>query len=253
MVGQIKTPTNQKLLTNVAVVRMKKAGKRFEIACYKNKVVNWRNKTEKNIDEVLQTDTVFINVSKGQVAKKDDLLSAFGTEDQTEICKLILDKGDLQVSDKERQVSSETNFKELANMISDMCVNTDTKRPYSSAVIEKTLKDCHFTMKANRSIKQHALEAIPKLREHIKIDRAKMRLRIGIPSKEAKSLHNRVKSLFESVEVENWDEGSLEMVGLIDPGKYKQAEELIRKETKNEGVLELLSLKVVNEGEVEIS
>lgn len=67
----------------------------------------------------------------------------------------ILDKGDLQVSDKERQVSSETNFKELANMISDMCVNTDTKRPYSSAVIEKTLKDCHFTMKANRSIKQH--------------------------------------------------------------------------------------------------
>ena len=31
-------------LTNVAVVRMKKGGKRFEIACYKNKVVSWRNK-----------------------------------------------------------------------------------------------------------------------------------------------------------------------------------------------------------------
>ena len=36
--SRINTPTNQKLLTNVAVVRMKKAGKRFEIACYKNKV-----------------------------------------------------------------------------------------------------------------------------------------------------------------------------------------------------------------------
>ena len=33
----------QKRLTNVAVVRLKKKGKRFEIACYKNKVVNWRN------------------------------------------------------------------------------------------------------------------------------------------------------------------------------------------------------------------
>lgn len=33
----------QKRLTNIAVVRMKKHGKRFEIACYKNKVVNWRN------------------------------------------------------------------------------------------------------------------------------------------------------------------------------------------------------------------
>ena len=33
----------QKRLTNIAVVRYKKHGKRFEIACYKNKVVNWRN------------------------------------------------------------------------------------------------------------------------------------------------------------------------------------------------------------------
>ena len=33
----------QKRLTNIAVVRIKKHGKRFEIACYKNKVVNWRN------------------------------------------------------------------------------------------------------------------------------------------------------------------------------------------------------------------
>lgn len=41
--SKIFTPTNQIRLTNVAVVRMKKNGKRFEIACYKNKVVSWRN------------------------------------------------------------------------------------------------------------------------------------------------------------------------------------------------------------------
>ena len=40
--GGIKTPTNQKILTNIAVVKMKKCGKRFELACYKNKVVSWR-------------------------------------------------------------------------------------------------------------------------------------------------------------------------------------------------------------------
>jgi len=41
--SKIFTPTNQIRLTNVAVVRMKKGGKRFEIACYRNKVVSWRN------------------------------------------------------------------------------------------------------------------------------------------------------------------------------------------------------------------
>ena len=65
--SRINTPTNQKLLTNVAVVRSKKAGKRFEIACYKNKVLSWRQGVEKDLDEVLQSHTVFINVSKGQV------------------------------------------------------------------------------------------------------------------------------------------------------------------------------------------
>lgn len=40
----IFTPTNQKRLTNVAIVRIKKAGKRFEIACYPNKVLAWRDK-----------------------------------------------------------------------------------------------------------------------------------------------------------------------------------------------------------------
>uniref|UniRef100_A0A7E4USX8 Ribosome maturation protein SBDS n=1 Tax=Panagrellus redivivus TaxID=6233 RepID=A0A7E4USX8_PANRE len=249
----IKTPTNQKLLTNVAVVRMKKTGKRFEIACYKNKVVNWRNKTEKNIDEVLQTETVFTNVSKGQVAKREDLVAAFATDNQLDICKLILEKGDLQVSDKERQVSNETSFKEVANLIAEMCVNPETKRPYSSGVIEKALKDSHFNVKSNRSAKQLALEAIPKLQESMKLERAKMRLRIAIPSEKAKALQTKVKGLFESIEVEDWDEGSLDIVGLIDPGKYRIMEELIRKETKSKGVLELLSLKVVNEGEIEIS
>lgn len=41
--SKIFTPTNQRRLTNVAVVRLKKNGKRFEIACYKNKVISWRD------------------------------------------------------------------------------------------------------------------------------------------------------------------------------------------------------------------
>lgn len=254
MAGRIKTPTNVKLLTNVAVVRMKKFGKRFEIACYKNKVVNWRNRTEKNIDEVLQTQTVFSNVSKGQVAKRDDLIEAFGMEDQLEICKLILDKGDLQVSDKERQVQSDSSFKEVVNLIANMCVNPDTKRPYSAAVIEKALKDAHFSHKASSSAKKQALEMIPKLRESMKIDRAEMRLRAAVEAKDAKKVHDRLKALFKSTEVEDWDaQGNLEMVGLIDPGSYRSLDELLRKDAKTSGRLELLSLKVINEGDIEIS
>ena len=52
---------------------------------------------EKDIDEVLQTTTVFANVSKGILAKREDLLDVFGTDDESKICLRLLAEGELQV------------------------------------------------------------------------------------------------------------------------------------------------------------
>lgn len=60
--------------------------------------MGWRQKEESDLDEVVQTHTVFTNVSKGQVAKKSDLFKAYGTEDEAQIVLEILAKGQLQVS-----------------------------------------------------------------------------------------------------------------------------------------------------------
>lgn len=45
---------------------------------------------ETDIDEVLQTHTIFHNVSKGLIANKADLIEAFGTDDQDAICLEVL-------------------------------------------------------------------------------------------------------------------------------------------------------------------
>jgi ribosome maturation protein SDO1 len=42
MSAKLNQPVGQKLLTNVAVVRYKKGGVLFQIACYPNKVMPWR-------------------------------------------------------------------------------------------------------------------------------------------------------------------------------------------------------------------
>ena len=106
MSASLKQAVGQKKLTNVAYVRLRRCGKRFEIACYKNKVgwlcafagafvlrawrvlsggecntsyrfrlcvrsqvVNWRNGVERDLSEVLQVRRVFLSVSK--VARAD--------------------------------------------------------------------------------------------------------------------------------------------------------------------------------------
>ena len=86
---RIQQPSNQIKLTNVSLVRLRRAGKRFEIACYKNKVQEWRNGIETDIDDVLQIANVFVNVSKGEVAKSQDLQKAFNSTDRDTIVKEV--------------------------------------------------------------------------------------------------------------------------------------------------------------------
>lgn len=125
------TPVNQVRLTNVASVRLQKKGKRFEIACYRNKVLSWRNKLETDLKEVLQIGTVFTNVSKGMLASSKDLIDAFGTSDQKLVCQEILEKGEMQVSEQERVALHETVFRDIASIVAEKTVNPNNNLPYT--------------------------------------------------------------------------------------------------------------------------
>lgn len=99
----INQPSNQIKFTNVSIVRLKKGNtddatepsttkavltssvlilgkKRFELACYKNKLLEYRSGAEKDLDNVLQVPTVFLSVSKAQTAPSAELTKAFGAD-----------------------------------------------------------------------------------------------------------------------------------------------------------------------------
>lgn len=202
--------------------------------------------SEKDIDEVLQTHTVFANVSKGQVAKKEDLIKAFGTDNQTEICKEILQKGELQVSDKERHNQIDQGFKEIATMVADMCINPELKMPYPVTVIQKSMKDVHYSVKLNQNVKQQALQVIKLLKESIPIERAQLRVRIVLPSKFGRKIKDKITKV-KSIEIEkeNTDDDQINMQFLIDPGDFKEVEKVVQAESKGAALMEVLSYKEI--------
>jgi len=114
--------------------------KRFEIACYKNKVLEWRSGTEKDLDNVLQIPSVFISVSKGQTAPTADLVKAFGAKTPVnDIILEILNKGELQVGEKERHAELERMHAEIIDIVAGKVVDPKTKRVYTAGMIEKAL------------------------------------------------------------------------------------------------------------------
>ncbi|XP_044753924.1 ribosome maturation protein SBDS [Coccinella septempunctata] len=229
---KIFTPTNQIRHTNVAVVKLTKKGMRFEIACYRNKVVAWREQIEKDIDEVLQIHSVFTNVSKGQVANKHDLQKAFHSEDVTEICKEILAKGELQISDKERHSKLDQVFKEVATMVCDQCLNPETKRPYPITMIERAMKNMHFSVKSNQSSKQQALLVLKKLTKVMPFERARMKVKITLQGEGSKNVREKIMEI-ECLEIEEEfkNDEDIILITEIDPGTYKEIKQLLEAET----------------------
>ena len=140
MPQNINQPSNQIKLTNVSLVRLRKGKKRFEIPCYKNKIMEYRSGTEKDLDNVLQINNVFLNVSKGQTAPNADIEKAFGKGMSREDVVLeILNKGEIQVGEKERGAELDRMHKEVIDIVAGKVVDPKTKRVYTAGMIEKAL------------------------------------------------------------------------------------------------------------------
>ncbi|TFL06232.1 Shwachman-Bodian-diamond syndrome protein [Pterulicium gracile] len=258
----INQPSNQIKLTNVSIVKLKKGGKRFEIACYKNKVQEWRNKvyaqlfnlpagqyTElrfrtTDLDEVLQISNVFVNVSKGEVAKTNELKKAFNTTDVNTVVLEILAKGELQVGDKEREHDLTALRKELATLISEKCVDPATNRPYAVSMIDKAMTEAGFSLKADKSAKSQVNEGLRAIQEKTKlqIQRARMRIKVSAPKEDGERIRESISKLADSVVSENNGAETWEITLLIDPAQFQEINKILQKECpKGRGNIETMS------------
>ena len=246
MKAQLALPTGIKKLTNIAVVRLKKAGVRFEIACYKNTVVAWRDGFERDLDNVLQTTRVYTNVSKGVFAKEEDVLRAFGTKDESAVCEIILNQGELQVSDKERKVTLENIFRDAVTVLVEKCVNPETNRPYPPGVIERALREIHFSVDPMKGAKQQALAALPKLQTVFPIERAPMRFKFAFADAPAFAAYRHpTLEMLATLDAKVERVTETEIVCTADPSAYRACDKFVRERTGGTGRLEVVTMAVM--------
>lgn len=239
----IQQPSNQIKLTNVSIVRLKKGGKRFEIACYKNKVQEWRNGVETNLDDVLQISNVFVNVSKGEVAKSQDLQKSFGTVERDDVVKEILKKGEVQVGEKEREHDLSALRREIATLVAEKCVDPATQMPYPVGVIDKAMTEAGFSVRQGKTAKSQVSECIRLLQTESKlpIQRARMRVRVTMPTKDGKRLREQIIEGAEKVEDDEMGQDQWEVIMLIDPGQFRVINDVLQKECKGRGRIETMT------------
>lgn len=217
----LKQPVGFVKLTNVALVRYKAKGRRFEIACYPSKVVDWRNGQEKSLAEVLQSEEIFSNVEQGELAKAADLRSCFGELDREQITRLILDKGELQVSQRERDALAENVYNEVLTMLGQKLVYSATKRPVPLEQVKAALRAINFQPNINRPARQQASESLRQVEQQFNVERAAFLVRVPGPA----TLVDELRCLASFEVVQTSEEGTL---CTVSTRVFPQLEELAR-------------------------
>lgn len=204
-----------------------------------------------DIDEVLRSRKIFLNVSKRQMAKNTDLMAAFETDNFDTICKEILEKGELQVTEKERNSEMGSLFNDIATNIADKYLNPETKCPYSVSTIEQAMKDISYSVKPNQTVEQQVLEVKSLLNEHIQLERSNMRIKLVIFGKDAKKMKDKIVPFCATVEEEIWNGATLSLIAVIVPGSLQKISDIIVKDSRGTGKLDILNVEKVIDVESE--
>jgi ribosome maturation protein SDO1 len=234
---KVRLVQGQKFLTSVAVVRMRKNGERFEIACWPNKVIPWRDGEIADLEQVLvKRDEVYVSIINGKLANRALLEKAWPGVDVADVVLDILRRGEIQTTLAERKEERDSMMLDIATIVADKCVNTDTQRPFTIEFIETAMREqLHYNLHPTKGAKPQAVSVIVLLHDAgVPIVRAKMRIHVaGLTQKAAKKLGSQLLDLFSTVEAEHWVDG-YQVTGLIDPGNFAPIERLVLTESKGE-------------------
>lgn len=155
------------------------------------------------------------------------------------------------MSSKERDNQAENLVKEIATIIAEKCVNPATKLPYPVAIIEKVMKDIHFSPNLNKAAKQQALDVIRSLEKepNFPISRAQMRLLVNASLSDSSKIMPAIQPFISLVESESKDGGELNLTILVYPGAFREITDAVARITRGKGTVHTLNLKVLKESE----
>lgn len=199
-------------MTNTTA-RIKQKGKQFEIIVDLENALAFKKGTTDWFEA--ETDSIFTDVKKGNVASRSDLENAFGTSDASEIAKKIVKDGEVLTTQEFRDAEQEKKFKQVIDFLSTNSINPQTGNPHTAQRIENALNEAHVNVK-NAPIEGQIKDIVEQLSKILPIKIATKKIKITVPAIHTGRVYSVVAQYKES---EDWkNDGSLEVVVSIPAG-----------------------------------
>ena len=224
---------------NAVIARLTKNGRKFEILVDCDKALEFREGKITNLNDVLATKDIFSDVKKGEHAS--GLKSAFDTEDPVNVAKIILKKGEIQLTTEHKNRLREEVRKRIVNLIHRNSINPQNNLPHPPQRIEAALQEAKVRIDEFKSVEEQAEKIIKQINAIIPIKYETRELAIKIPAKFAGQSFGVVKQ-FARVLKDDWqDNGSLLLIVEIPAGLQNDLTDRLNNLTK--GSIEVSVIK----------
>jgi len=112
------------------IARLKIQGETFEILVDPYLARDFKEGKNVPIEEILATPYVFKDAHKGDKASEKEMEKIFGTSDPYEVAKIILKKGEVQLTAQQRREMLEEKKRQIATIIHKHAVDPRTGYPH---------------------------------------------------------------------------------------------------------------------------
>jgi len=228
-------------LEEAIVARYESHGESFEILIDPDVVQKMKDGKEVDLFDHMVIDTIFKNAKKGTRAPEEKIKEVFGTTEPVQVAKVIVLKGEVQLTTEQRHVMQENKRKRIVEYIARNAMNPQTGGPHPPARIETAMEEAKVHIDPFKPVEAQVPAIMDALRPLIPIRFDKVRIAVKVSGDNYGRCYEDFKH-FGKITKEEWQkDGS--WIGIVEMPAGLQTEFFEKINNKTHGEAEMKVLK----------
>lgn len=194
-------------LDDAVIARLKKGGHNFEILVDPDLAYDYKSGEKPDLTDVLASEFVFKDSGKAEKASDEVMQETFQTLDHAQVAKIILEKGEVQLTSEKKKQMLENRRKQVVSIIARNALNPQTGTPHPPDRISRALEEAKFHVDLHKRAKEQVEPALKSIRPLIPIKIQTVQMAVKIPPEYAGKLYKTLHD-FGEVKKEDWRDAS---------------------------------------------
>lgn len=206
------------MLDKSTIVRLSAGNEKFEILVKPDPALEYKLGKKMDISNIMISDEIYSDASKGTKSSTEKLMKAFRTTDQFEIAKQIMAKGDLNLNTDQRRKMIEEKKRQIVEYINKNFVDPKTHMPHPISRISTVLDDARVAIDPFKRLDDQIKNIIEPLRKLLPLKSEILELTVTVPAQFSGQSFSVFKSIGD-IKSEQWlSDGSLQVVLNLNAG-----------------------------------